>query len=88
MKEDKFAMPLFICGVVGMVAGLVANKIYEKRVWRKQLESDLALHWQLHSYANELEKATEQYCTDVDEVCAEADNILAKIEESEREEES
>ena len=87
MKDKNITIPMLILGAVGMVTGFVVGKIQERK-WKKQLESEQALHQKLQSYADELGAATEQYRTDVDEMGALAKSVLSEIEKSEQEEES
>ena len=82
-NKDNTSLVFAGIGIIGLIAGIAAGKIQEKRYQkeRERLEKESK---DLHNYALALGVATEQYCGEVDEISALADGVLKYIEESEK----
>ena len=82
-KENMSTLAGAVVGIISLIAGIAVSKYQEKRYQeeKKELEKESKL---LHDYASALGVATEIYTNEVNEMSALADEVLAYIEESEK----
>jgi predicted nucleic acid-binding Zn-ribbon protein len=82
-NENVSKLAYAVIGVIGLITGIAAAKHQEKR-YREELEEFEKANKSRRDYINALGVATEQLQSEVNEMSALADEVLAYIEESEK----
>lgn len=82
-KEDVTMLAGVVVGVISLITGMAVAKHQEKR-YREEIEELEKENKSRRDYINALSVATDTYRSEVDEMSALADEVLAYIEESEK----
>ena len=82
-NENVSKLAYAVIGVIGLITGIAAAKHQEKR-YREEQEELEKENKSRRDYINSLSVATEQLQSEVNEMTALADEVLAYIEESEK----
>lgn len=70
-------------GIIGLIAGIAAAK-YQEKCYREEMEKLEKENKSRRDYIDSLSITTERFRSEVDEMSALADEVLAYIEESEK----
>lgn len=82
-NENVSKLAYAVIGVIGLITGIAAAKHQEKR-YREEMEELEKENKSRCEYIEALSVATEQFRSEVNEMSALADDVLAYIEESEK----
>lgn len=82
-NENVSKLAYAVIGVIGLITGIAAAKHQEKR-YREEMEELEKENKSRREYIEALSVATEQFRSEVNEMSALADDVLAYIEESEK----
>lgn len=82
-KENMTTLAGVVVGVISLITGIAVAKHQEKR-YREEIEELEKENKFRRDYINALSVATDIYSSEVNEMSALADEVLAYIEESEK----
>lgn len=82
-KEDMTTLGGVVVGVISFIAGIAVSKHQEKR-YREEIEEPEKENESRRDYINALSVATDIYRSEINEMSTLADEVLAYIEESEK----